>query len=156
MIERGGGFAGTLAHGVRHDLLLVGGGAEHQVGAERQQRRHNDQDQAEDMGADGEARGGDGAQPPRPRLTGHGESAGCHCLPHECLLAVVPAAFHCPWRTEKGRRGSLPAARFVRLRRTQKFTTLPIRKPWPLMLLFRFAPAAVPTAPVTKLLALWV
>ena len=36
MIERGGGFAGTLAHGVRHDVLLVSGGAEHQVGAEHQ------------------------------------------------------------------------------------------------------------------------
>ena len=30
VVERGGGFARTLAHRVRHDLLLVGGGAEHQ------------------------------------------------------------------------------------------------------------------------------
>ena len=36
VIERGGGFAGTLAHRVGHDLLLVGGRAEHQEGAEHQ------------------------------------------------------------------------------------------------------------------------
>ena len=67
------------------------------------------------MGADGEAGGCDGAQPPPPRLTGHGESAGCHCLPHECLLAAVSAAFHCRCRIKKRRRGSLPAALGYRL-----------------------------------------
>src|SRR6185437_16309256 len=35
----------------------------------------------------------------------------------------------------------------------QKLTTLPITRPWPLMVLLAPAPAAVPMAPVTKLRA---